>query len=368
MVVTTSLNKIYINEELENVLSAEERSYYDRLHRNKKRQKEMYCGRLAAKKLVSKKFNYKGNLENIKLIKMDIKEKPRLFIENKKIDWDLSIAHNDDYAVVGVSSKGKIGIDIEKCNLELEKSFIKYSFCKEEIDCWGKFKCDDSNIWMLLWTVKEAIGKALGIGLSLGMDFVKILINENRNGLYFYMSFDEEITMKFKNMLYLTISYIPWIVYWTISAQLEPYGGVIALILELVLIGLQKAKKDYSFMDVTSVLYFIITIIGNYVLKTDTFIVGDGYIGYAWLFIMSIVSILIKKPFMRYYVKKDFSNELIDQDKIDKLSDFQMKVWAVVLFIDIWVFLFIDIPVVAVIASNVFVLIGIVLSIYSESK
>ena len=54
MVVTTSLNKIYINEELENVLSAEERSYYDRLHRNKKRQKEMYCGRLAAKKLVSK--------------------------------------------------------------------------------------------------------------------------------------------------------------------------------------------------------------------------------------------------------------------------------------------------------------------------
>ncbi len=174
--------------------------------------------------------------------------------------------------------------------------------------------------------------------------------------------------MKFKNMLYLTISYIPWIVYWTISAQLEPYGGVIALILELVLIGLQKAKKDYSFMDVTSVLYFIITIIGNYVLKTDTFIVGDGYIGYAWLFIMSIVSILIKKPFMRYYVKKDFSNELIDQYKIDKLSDFQMKVWAVVFFIDIWVFLFIDIPVVAVIASNVFVLIGIVLSIYSESK
>ncbi len=208
MVVTTSLNKIYINEEefegislsflqipsineeLENVLSAEERSYYDRLHRNKKRQKEMYCGRLAAKKLVSKKFNYKGNLENIKLIKMDIKEKPRLFIENKKIDWDLSIAHNDDYAVVGVSSKGKIGIDIEKCNLELEKSFIKYSFCKEEIDCWGKFKCDDSNIWMLLWTVKEAIGKALGIGLSLGMDFVKILINENRNGLY--LIFDEK--------------------------------------------------------------------------------------------------------------------------------------------------------------------------------
>lgn len=167
--------------------------------------------------------------------------------------------------------------------------------------------------------------------------------------------------MKVKNMIYLTISYIPWIVYWTISANLLPYGGVIALILELILLGIEKSKKNYSFMDLFSTAYFIITIIANYIVKTDMFIVGDGYFGYACLFIMSIVSNLKNRPFMKYYIEKDFKDEDISKNM------FQTKVWSTVFFIDIWIFVFIHVPVRAVITSNIFVLIGIVLSIFNEN-
>jgi all-trans-retinol 13,14-reductase len=181
------------------------------------------------------------------------------------------------------------------------------------------------------------------------------------------MSSVEGVMMKVKNMIYLTISYIPWIVYWTISADLKPYGGVIALILELILVSIQKSRKNYSFMDLFSALYFIVTIIGAYIVKSDTFIIGDGYIGYASLFVMSILSILIEKPFMKYYVKKDFKNQNVISSKIAELTAFQTKVWAAVFFIDIWVFVFIHAAVIAVITSNVFVLIGIILSIYNEN-
>jgi phosphopantetheinyl transferase len=186
----SQINHEEINRNLESILSSTEMSYYNRLYRNKKRQEEMYCGRLAAKKLVSESLGYRGRLKDIELIKINDKEKPKLFVEKRKIHKDLSIAHNDQYAVATYSFIGKVGVDIESCNLKLDESFIKYAFSKEEIDFWSKYKMKYKNIWVLLWTIKEAIGKALAIGLSLGMDFIKILMDEERCKLY--IAFKEE--------------------------------------------------------------------------------------------------------------------------------------------------------------------------------
>lgn len=186
----SKINYEEINEELECILSPIEMSYYNRLYRNKNRQKEMYCGRLIAKKLIAESLDYKGRLKDIKLIKINDKEKPKLFIKNMEIDKDLSIAHNDKYAVAVYSDVGKVGVDIENCNIKLDESFIKYAFSKEEIDFWSKYKVKYKNIWVLLWTIKEAIGKALAVGLSLGMDFIKILMDEESCNLC--ISFKEE--------------------------------------------------------------------------------------------------------------------------------------------------------------------------------
>ncbi|MBU5316398.1 4'-phosphopantetheinyl transferase superfamily protein [Clostridium bornimense] len=199
MVITTFLNKISISEKMkfEGVsllllqaskvsvkekmathLSAKEKIYYDRLFRSKKRQEEMYLGRLAAKSLVIEHTGYKGQLKDIELIKIKDREKPKLFINNVRINNDISIAHNNMYAVAVFSHKDKVGVDIEKCSLKLDKSFIRYAFSKEEIEFWKTYETEYENIWVLLWTIKEAIGKALDFGLSFGMNFIKILMDK----------------------------------------------------------------------------------------------------------------------------------------------------------------------------------------------
>ena len=67
---------------------------------------------------------------------------------------------------------------------------------------------------------------------------------------------------------------------------------------------------------------------------------------------------------MKYYVQKDLN----DVSVIKKKSNFQTIIWSAIFFIDTFVFMLIKLPVFAVILSNVFVCIGIILSIYDESK
>lgn len=170
--------------------------------------------------------------------------------------------------------------------------------------------------------------------------------------------------MKFKNMIYLTISYIPWIVYWTLSAQLKPYGSIVAVILEILILTKQMKDKEYSYIEVFSLIYFLIASICIYMFNMDIFIRGDGYIGYGTLFLISLFGIIFNKPFMKYYVQKDLN----DVSVIKKKSNFQTIIWSAIFFIDTFVFMLIKLPVFAVILSNVFVCIGIILSIYDESK
>lgn len=221
MVITTSLNKISINEKYEfggysvsiiktskgmikedvgSLLSDKEITYFNRLFRNKKRQEEMYLGRLVAKRLVAENIRYEGQLKDIELIRKKDKEKPKLFINNIHINNDVSIAHNDMYVVVGFSHNDKIGVDVENFNLILDRSFINYAFSKEEVEFWRKYEKKYNNIWILLWTIKEAIGKALDVGLSLGMDFIKILMNEDKLSISFKKEETIEKLIYGKNM------------------------------------------------------------------------------------------------------------------------------------------------------------------------
>lgn len=175
--------------------------------------------------------------------------------------------------------------------------------------------------------------------------------------------------MKIKNMLFLTISYVPWVVYWTISAQLLPYGGGVSLIIELCIIYfMQRKNSAYSFMDGLSAVYFSVTIIAHYVFHLNYFIVGDGYFGYGFLFMMSVLSICIKHPFMKYYVNKDLPNTVVDNSLLEGLAKTQTLIWMGVFFIDTWVFVGIQVPVIAIVTSNVFVVIGIILSLRNEKE
>lgn len=175
--------------------------------------------------------------------------------------------------------------------------------------------------------------------------------------------------MKIKNMLFLTISYVPWVVYWTISAQLLPYGGLVALIMELcIILCTQRKGGTYSFMDGLSAVYFGVTIIAYYVFHLNYFLVGDGYFGYGFLFMMSVLSICLKHPFMKYYVSKDLTQSIVNNSLLEELAKTQTFIWMGVFFIDTWVFVGIHVPAIAIVTSNVFVVIGIILSVRNERK
>lgn len=170
--------------------------------------------------------------------------------------------------------------------------------------------------------------------------------------------------IKWKAIAYLTVSYVPWIVYWTFSAFGSTEGSIYGLCLALILTGLEIRQKCISIMDATAVGYFIAAIFATKVLDSKLFVTGDGYFGYGMLFAMGICSILFKKPFMRFYALKDFNKENLSKELENALT----MIWTGVFLVDTFVFIFIHIPSVAVITSNVFVAIGIVWSLILSHK
>lgn len=167
-------------------------------------------------------------------------------------------------------------------------------------------------------------------------------------------------------MVHLTLSYIPWIFYWLISANKKRHGIAIAFFIGVILLLIEKRAHMYSTMDIFSIFYWLIASIITYIYKKDIFIEGDGYIGYGMLSLMAIISVILRKPFMRYYVSKDFRNS--SSGMIDQLSYYTSMVWICVFLISTVIFWKVKKPTAAVISSNIFVVIGIILSIYITSK
>jgi 4'-phosphopantetheinyl transferase len=95
-------------------------------------------------------------------------------------DLDFSCSHSENLFAVGTIEQGRIGIDIEVIQSEVAVSMIS---CRE--------LCEAERAWILAlpedeqpmafyqcWTAKEALLKALGLGVSFGMEQIEILRDE----------------------------------------------------------------------------------------------------------------------------------------------------------------------------------------------
>lgn len=111
-------------------------------------------------------------------------------------------------------------------------------------------------------------------------------------------------------------------------------------------------------MDIVMFVYSVAAIIFNYLTPFEWFITGDGYIGYGTLTLMAVVSILIHRPFAKYY----FEKEHFVSENDDRSAYLFSAIWMSVFFISTIIFWVVHIPAAAVISSNFFVLIGIVSS------
>jgi 4'-phosphopantetheinyl transferase len=80
---------------------------------------------------------------------------------------DVSLSHTEEMMVVGITRRGRIGVDVERADRRLAGTGCEPQACtpyeKQQLDAGGDGARND--ILVRLWTLKEAYSKALGQGL-----------------------------------------------------------------------------------------------------------------------------------------------------------------------------------------------------------
>lgn len=145
------------------ILSAKEQSrargfyhYQDRIR--------FVSARAALKRLLAERV---GTLPDRLNISITASGKPYL-AQHAEIQFNLS--HAGSFALIAMSSAGKIGIDIERCDRDIT-GLIHYvlSPLEHARACWPEKRFID------LWVAKEAVLKALGLGIAENLQDISVL-------------------------------------------------------------------------------------------------------------------------------------------------------------------------------------------------
>ncbi len=148
------------------------------------RQIQYLSGRLAAKKVIQNKLqnlqprwqqdkkynNLDIEIRNHNLNKQSLK--PQVWLNGVPSSVGMSISHSGNVACAAASSR-QIGIDIEKINSR-SKYFYEDVLTASEFEHWSSVQAEVQAehsakadvLGTIYWTAKEAMGKCLGVGLS----------------------------------------------------------------------------------------------------------------------------------------------------------------------------------------------------------
>lgn len=169
-----------IERYVEYILTNGEMKYYNSLYRNKLRQRQTLWSRLLCKKIlighgIAKQFS------ELELLVGEKYGKPLLYLKGTRCQQDISVAHCNNLIGVAISSKTSIGLDIERINPSDGNDITEFAFSEREKETWIPYKKKDTfYFYYWIWTIKEAIAKATGIGFYYGAKVLEILFyNEN---------------------------------------------------------------------------------------------------------------------------------------------------------------------------------------------
>ncbi|WP_317897861.1 4'-phosphopantetheinyl transferase family protein [Aurantibacillus circumpalustris] len=128
-------------------------------------------------------------------INFNLSDKGKPFLENSDILFNYS--YRTTFGLLGISKRREIGIDIEKMKLLHDlKTFADFSFSEKEKEI--IFKSSDETFQDTLftfWTFKEAMIKAIGVGLN--ADLTKIDLSDYYNTEVNKLGFNNTVyTMK----------------------------------------------------------------------------------------------------------------------------------------------------------------------------
>ena len=172
---------------------------------------------------------------------------------------------------------------------------------------------------------------------------------------------------KIPGMLYILLSFVPWIVYWVLCGMGNRLGVAIPFVVSLLLIIPQIHKRDFNLMDVISLLYFGIATTTTFIFNLNTFVEKSGFLGYLTLFLMALFSLIIKQPYTLQVSKRDYPEIYWKDKSFLAINNIITGVWAIIFMANAIIFLLLDIPF-TIILSNVLIALGIVFSIVFPLK
>lgn len=112
-------------------------------------------------------------------------EKKKPFFLNPDLkDIDLSISHTNNWLCCAIYNEQQIGLDIERIDRKANLNLAARYFAKEEVSYLQSEEATKA-CFIRLWTLKEAYGKALGVGINqavLATSFLPLLLQEQNGG------------------------------------------------------------------------------------------------------------------------------------------------------------------------------------------
>ncbi len=168
-------------------------------------------------------------------------------------------------------------------------------------------------------------------------------------------------------MLYILVSFVPWITYWTLSGMGSRCGVLLAFLVSLTLIAFQIPQQDFNLMDLVSLFYFSMAVIATYIFNVNVFIEKSGFLGYFTLFLMASFSLVIRRPYTFQVSKKDYPEVYWKDRSFLIINSVITGVWAAVFVASAIVFLLFKAPL-TIIISNILVALGITFSILFPLK
>ena len=95
--------------------------------------------------------------------------KPAAFVGNTPVSLSFNVSHGGNHGLIAFAPHGRLGVDIEERNLRHDPDGeIRKVFTPDEQDALAALVGDlKTRLFFKLWTLKEAVIKALGTGFSL---------------------------------------------------------------------------------------------------------------------------------------------------------------------------------------------------------
>ena len=153
------------------VLGEGERRAFREMPGTVRRRTEWLFGRIAAKEAVRRFLNenYQARWSSADImIWADDQGKPHALGEwadrLQSVKLDLAISHTEDFAVATVATNARVGVDVENADRDLSEEFTNGVFSKEELELAAESSAAPSTL-IRFWCAKEAVSKALGVGI-----------------------------------------------------------------------------------------------------------------------------------------------------------------------------------------------------------